>query len=201
MSGIDFSDNIKSFVKHCLIKEPDKRSSATALLQHKFFKACVTEDVQARLINLISLKIANDDHRAGYKPRFRISGKLDNGKENLEAPIEWEFTNTLIQQQKTTPRLPLLEEVGEFIDDSSSNYPSNVLEQNNMTSLKLISTKQHVTSRKCELLFNCLHMVQLRGKDEYTRCQVEKFIDSVCDFEKKNPGFCNAIVEELEKHI
>ena len=55
--------------------------------------------MQARLINLISLKIANDDHRAGYKPRFRISGKLDNGKENLEAPIEWEFTNTLIQQQ------------------------------------------------------------------------------------------------------
>ncbi|KGQ95629.1 sporulation-specific protein 1 [Candida albicans P94015] len=201
LSGIDFSDNIKSFVKHCLIKEPDKRSSATALLRHKFFKACVTEDVQARLINLISLKIANDDHRAGYKPRFRISGKLDNGKENLEAPIEWEFTNTLIQQQKTTPRSPLLEEVDEFIDDSSSNYPSNVLEQNNMTSLKLISTKQHVTSRKCELLFNCLHMVQLRGKDEYTRCQVEKFIDSVCDFEEKNPGFCNAIVEELEKHI
>ena len=107
----------------------------------------------------------------------------------------------MIQQQKTTPRLPLLEEVDEFIDDSSSNYPSNVLEQNNMTSLKLISTKQHVTSRKCELLFNCLHMVQLRGKDEYTRCQVEKFIDSVCDFEEKNPGFCNAIVEELEKHI
>ena len=58
-----------------------------------------------------------------------------------------------------------------------------------MTSLKLISTKQHVTSRKCELLFNCLHMVQLRGKDEYTRCQVEKFIDSVCDFEEKNLDF------------
>lgn len=234
--GVDCSSLIKDFVKYCLIKDPKQRPGANFLLHHHFLTrnnannnihSNSPDNAKNKLVRLISKKMAHDSHKPGYKPRFGLaSSKLDKDKENVETSIEWEFNETLIQNDaklilSSTP-------VAVVSSSTSSSSAASATSRNRRRSIieareqgmqrsasggsgsSYYKTNESYTGgngsfissyySKAELLFSCLHRVHLRARGESTKLGVEQFINDVYKFEKENPGFCTAIVEEIMKH-
>ena len=59
-----FSSEFSDFISRCLIKNPEERQSATALLQHKYIKSAKNVSVLKELITTAS-KILEDDDGSG----------------------------------------------------------------------------------------------------------------------------------------
>ncbi len=59
-----FSNEFNDFISRCLIKNPEERLSATALLQHKYIKGAKNVSVLKDLIQTAS-KILEDDDGSG----------------------------------------------------------------------------------------------------------------------------------------
>ncbi|RCK60428.1 Sporulation-specific protein 1 [Candida viswanathii] len=227
--GYDCSSLIKDFVKYCLIKDPKQRPCANFLLHHHFLtrnngnNTAWNDNARTKLMRLIAKKMVHDNHKPGYKPRFGIANsRLDKDKENVETPIEWEFNETLIQQDakvavssskasaSSTSSSPSTassrdkKNGGETRSVSGSSYygtnaaaGTGVAGAHNGDNISLISSY----NSKGELLFSCLERVHLRARDQSTKLGVEEFINNVHKFEKENPGFCTAVIEEVMKYI
>lgn len=212
--GFDCSNLIKDFVKYCLIKDPKQRPGANSLLHHHFLtknNANINihtnspDNAKNKLIRLIAKKILNDTHKPGYKPRFGLtSSKSDKDKENVECSIEWEFNESLIQKdgnvklsstESPIKKHSMIEAKDENSIAGSSYYQTNA--PNPTDTGSIISSY----CSKGELLFCCLQRVHLRARGESTKLGVEQFIQDVYKFEKENPGFCTAVVEEIMKHV
>lgn len=212
--GFDCSNLIQDFVKYCLIKDPKQRPGANSLLHHHFLTrnsaninihSSSPDNAKNKLIRLIAKKILNDTHKPGYKPRFGLtSSKSDKDKENVESSIEWEFNESLIQKDvnvklssTSSPikKHNIIEAKDENSVVGSSYYQTNAPHPTDTGSI--ISSY----CSKGELLFCCLQRVHLRARGESTKLGVEQFIQDVYKFEKENPGFCTAVVEEIMKHV
>ncbi|EMG46807.1 SPS1 Sporulation-specific protein 1 [Candida maltosa Xu316] len=197
LSGVDFSEDIKDFVRYCLVKDPAKRQSANKLLYHHFLsKSFNNEATRNKLIRYITQKIKSDKQKNGYKPRYKIiNDGLNKDKENSETPIEWEFNDTLTQKETIMEPSPLFKHEKLLEESIISSYYDD--------GTRLVSSDDSMIldNRKEGILIHCLQLVQMRGKDEHTRIEVEKFMEILLQFERENPGLCRAIVEEIEKII
>lgn len=87
LTGSNYSNYLKEFVRFCLIKNPLHRPSASILLKTKFIRQC------RRHVNLVSLIEQKDkwmhSHRPNSKkPRYHIDDKLYT---KSEASFKWNF--------------------------------------------------------------------------------------------------------------
>lgn len=90
--GKQHSDNIKDFVKYCLIKSPRQRPSASTLLHHQFITSC---PLNVGIIELINTKKGRDESaplKRGKKPK-----KIDKA-----LTIHWQFTSTFHEKEQST---------------------------------------------------------------------------------------------------
>ncbi|CAK9438629.1 uncharacterized protein LODBEIA_P28530 [Lodderomyces beijingensis] len=220
LKGSQYGENIKDFVKYCLIMEPEKRPSCATLLRHYFITKQSNASVQQELIELIASKNAYFSTKVYSKPRHRLdcnridSAAADEGSEYASSayPLEWEFTPTT---KKGDYQSPISEQV-ELRTDKENVEPRT--ESHNASDLKMQAPmEQHKLAKpqpelvdvqsavrndnKSTLLFHCLEKVLQRGRDEETRKGVEHLIDVIYICEQNHPGLCNALVQELERAL
>jgi len=103
LTGPNYSEYIKEFVRFCLIKNASNRPSASILLKTKFIRQC------RRHVNLISLIEQKDkwfqSHRPNAKrPRYDINNKLYT---KSEASFKWNFSNSTAHRGGNKVRLNL----------------------------------------------------------------------------------------------
>ncbi|KAI3403885.2 hypothetical protein KGF56_003315 [Candida oxycetoniae] len=222
LKGSQYSENIKDFVKYCLIMEADKRPSCSTLLRHYFITKQTHPDVQAELVELIASKNAYFNTKVYSKPRRKLNcDEIDSVKDTSEKsaaypssvyPIEWEFTPTMGKQRCESGDISPISESLET-DEGGGNKENRELnhktinnipnsEMGKRTPLELIDLHAVVkTDNKSTILFHCLEKVLRRGRDNETKKGVENLIDMIYDCEQKHPGLCHALVEEIERAI
>lgn len=88
LTGIDYSENIKDFVKYCLVKNPVKRPSSEALLHHKF----VTN--VRRHMDLGQLIKQKDAWYQQHKIVKRPNNNLNFDETDNFQMIQWNFSTT-----------------------------------------------------------------------------------------------------------
>lgn len=89
LNGVNFSENIKDFVKYCLVKDPTKRPSANTLLRHHFITAMrSSHTVKNKLISMIKQKniVLGEKNKLLRKPRFCLEGEI------VEEVHNWDFS-------------------------------------------------------------------------------------------------------------
>lgn len=89
LTGSNYSEHIKEFVKLCLLKNPQSRPSATALLKTKFIKIWRKSTPLVPLIQAKDEWIAENKPRS-KRPRYNLSNKLYS---QSPATLKWNFTD------------------------------------------------------------------------------------------------------------
>ncbi|CCE86030.1 Piso0_005674 [Millerozyma farinosa CBS 7064] len=105
LTGLDFSENIKDFVRYCLIKDPKKRPSSSTLLHHKFVKNI------KRNVNILRLIEEKDEwfskhQKYAKKPKYPLKPDVEKN-DDMNSLIKWEFNtrnsfNTRIFEMEQT---------------------------------------------------------------------------------------------------
>lgn len=109
LEGNHYSDNIKDFVRYCLIKSPRQRPNASTLLHHQFITTCPSD---VRITDLIMAKKQREEtmpKKNRHKPR-----KIDKG-----LTIHWQFTSTF--REKDNSLILALSKYGGIVYDALSN--------------------------------------------------------------------------------
>lgn len=107
--GKQYSDNIKDFVKYCLIKSPRQRPNASTLLHHHFISSC---PLNVGIIELLNTKKERDE--AAPPKKGRKSKKINKG-----LTIHWQFTSTFHEKEHST--VMALSKYGGVVYDALSN--------------------------------------------------------------------------------
>lgn len=107
--GKHYSDNIKDFVRYCLIKSPRQRPNASTLLHHQFISSCPPN---VGIIDLINAKKERD--AAAPAKKSRRSKKIDKA-----LTIHWQFTSTFREKEKSA--ITSLSKYGGVVSDALSN--------------------------------------------------------------------------------
>ncbi|KAM9917993.1 hypothetical protein OXX59_008970 [Metschnikowia pulcherrima] len=87
LEGSHFSDDMKDFVRYCLIKSAKQRPSASSLLHHRFISTCPGDVDIAELLIKKQVKEANS--------RKKKAKSAQQAKAEKNASIHWNFTSTL----------------------------------------------------------------------------------------------------------
>lgn len=101
LTGVDFSENIKDFVRYCLIKDPKKRPSSSTLLHHKFLKNI------KRNVNLFKLleeknKWFERNNKNTKKPKYPLNAS-SNCLTEYDPLIKWDFNTKKSYPSKSSP--------------------------------------------------------------------------------------------------
>lgn len=119
LTGIGYSENIKDFVKYCLIKDPTKRPSSELLLHHKFVKSV------RRHVNLIQLIQEKDVWYSKHKVQRTPKNNLNFEDTSNFQRIQWNFTTR--SERKFTPMEQTL--MSNFSAYENLEDKENVLQQ------------------------------------------------------------------------
>ncbi|CAH6722533.1 sporulation-specific protein 1 [[Candida] jaroonii] len=203
LTGIQFSENIKDFVKYCLIKDPTKRPSSSSLLHHKY----VTNI--KRHVNLIQLIEQKDKWYKKYhitkKPKHEL-----NFEESTSEKVHWNFDSTrklspmqqtLIEDLNNLHRPYQSHKVDEEMDADSNSSSSNSINNSAVTptSKTPISSPLPNNVNYNEVFKYCLERVKLRAKSVETRITVNNLMNNIHQYELDQPGLSEAIIEEILK--
>ncbi|KAK6456308.1 Serine/threonine protein kinase [Scheffersomyces xylosifermentans] len=205
--GINYSDNIKDFVKYCLIKDPKARPRAKDLLHHQFISRVNHhgDTVQNMLIRLISDRNTASEIRGKFrKPRHKLINTVNFSKKG-ENEIKWDFNSV---RDGPIDRITVgATSKGKSKANSNVRPSPQLPESSPLNSALLPSSPETVpspqesassnVSRKGEVLFYCIEQVYHRSKTESAKRTVETLLSSLLEFENEQPGLCEAIVEEL----
>jgi len=167
LTGKEYGDNIKDFVKYCLIKDPSKRPTARRLLHHQFITDMKYNGAaRMKLVKLITTKnLKTQNGQLSKIPRHKITS------DTFKREIEWDFNTFKTVHSGVTQNC-----------SSGSDVPKATQELTNS-----------------EMLFYCLQLVYNRGLTEETRSNVQSLINILLEYESRQPGLCEAIVEEMEQ--
>lgn len=100
LTGANFSENIKDFVKYCLIKDPKQRPNSASLLHHKFVRN-VKKNVN--LLKLIEEKRAwYAKNKKTKKPRYSLHPNNEENHNNRPV-VKWEFSRRSILPHTSSP--------------------------------------------------------------------------------------------------
>ncbi|CUM68434.1 uncharacterized protein PRCAT00006157001 [Priceomyces carsonii] len=116
LTGYDFSENIKDFVKYCLLKDPRKRPSSAKLLHHRFITSVKSSINLAKIISQKNewFELHN---KASKKPRHDIFSKPD--KTNS---IKWDFNTfkSFHSSKMQQTLVNLYKDVSPYFDENSN---------------------------------------------------------------------------------
>ncbi|RLV94367.1 Sporulation-specific protein 1 [Spathaspora sp. JA1] len=200
LQGCSFSDNIKDFVKYCLVKDPLKRPSANKLLLHYFINRA--QNVRERLINLINLKNFHMESKA-KKPRHKLS-PIDGHTYTLKNPISWKFeteksfnplkkVDYLSDEEEIQPLCPKKKPKVQLEEEHQQQKEDRAKEKEIEQ-----SSGRRLSKDKACVLFLCLERVYQRGKNEFSKQAVEELVHTLQHYEQEIPGLCHTIVDEFE---
>jgi sporulation-specific protein 1 len=178
--GAAFGDNIKDFVKYCLIKDPKRRPAAKTLLHHLFVSK-PSRKIQDKLAQFILERKQIVLSKVSKKARHNISESPSENK------MEWDFkTFKMLYQETNNSKIAIKSskssESLEPLEHFNDNLPSG--------SPEMIITKAHI-------LFYSLEQVYHRGRNHSTKVTVQKLINNLLEYEQEQPGLCEAIVDEI----
>ena len=122
LEGSHFLDDMKDFVRYCLIKSAKQRPSALLLLHHRFISTCPGDVDIAELLIKKQVKEAN--------LRKKKAKLAQQAKAEKNASIHWNFTSTLLgitgppepsqPEFVALPKPQTLSVYGDFIHESLS---------------------------------------------------------------------------------
>lgn len=227
LTGVDFSENIKDFVRYCLIKDPKKRPSSSTLLHHKFLKNI------KRNVNLFKLleeknKWSEKHHRNGKKPKYPL--RVDYGDlPEYDPLIKWDFNTKKSYHTKSSPmeqtllinnESPLLNMISlpphsqcyELamptkltsplpplqVTYSSQVSPGSPQKPQESPDRKLENTSHPVPIKFLDdVVLYSLQRLHVRAKASSTKVTIDKLMQNFIDYESLQPGLSEAFVEEI----
>ncbi|EGV61431.1 putative protein serine/threonine kinase [Yamadazyma tenuis] len=208
LTGINFSENIKNFVKYCLVKDPKNRPSANTLLHHRFITGV------RRHVNIIQLIKEKDEWMKTSKRKVRRPrNELQLDETTTSQMINWNFDSTRIGapsivSRKVSPMaLDSLELSFDIPFKSSSELSSpetplssGQIQNDHLPSDQLSpnsSPQPAYTYTSC--FFYCMKRVEERANLPSTKRAVGELIKDLVLYENDQPGICYAIFEEILK--
>lgn len=188
LTGLQFSENIKDFVKYCLVKDPTKRPSSSLLLHHRFVSNI------KRHVNLVQLIQQKDKwfkkHHITKKPKHELKFDETNSQQ-----LMWNFDSTrkVSPMQQTLISIKGEESDVSSLDSMNSNSAANPSVKTPISS-PLVSNVNYN-----EVFKYCLERVKARAKSPDTRKTVDNLMTNIRLYEIDQPGLCEAIIEEILK--
>ncbi|KAK6463196.1 hypothetical protein DFJ63DRAFT_322508 [Scheffersomyces coipomensis] len=140
LDGSGYSENLKDFVKYCLIKDPSKRPNASTLLKHHFITKCVRYRTYAQttLARVVAEKnryllqkgklVKKAKHSWGSGDQNNNNANDLNNKVSGGTNIEWQFHTVIkpIQRDLSTNSCTMEQTLLQTISQSP-NLPHNEL--------------------------------------------------------------------------
>ncbi|KAG2732254.1 hypothetical protein G9P44_004671 [Scheffersomyces stipitis] len=212
--GINFSDNIKDFVKYCLIKDPKARPRAKDLLHHQFVSRLTgrNSSVKAMLVKMIRDKNMQSLATGKVKkPKYPLERFVDSdSEEQSSAKVQWDFEtfkSEFLRRRSSTTNKEVYKRYGDNYSSLqvSASSPLSPISPESAVVGKSTETKETSPSpvfpregvKPGQLLFYCVEQVYHRGRTEATQRTVEQLLVNLLEYEHELPGLCEAIVEEL----
>lgn len=212
LEGLDYSDNIKDFVKYCLIKKPKKRPNANMLLCHKF----ITSIKRLKSSCIIPYILAKDqwikDNKITKTPRNAINLSDDNTTQEFQ----WNFDSTrkvspmqqtLVEYQKYfTNTKPIAQEQDVIVENPWDEYFAKIAENQQhlidapaeKSSTVIAPDSSNITDYQ-SLFILCLQRVKERGQSSTTKSAIDNLIEVFKAFELNQPGLCETLFEEISR--
>lgn len=225
LTGVDFSENIKDFVRYCLIKDPKKRPSSSTLLHHKFLKNI------KRNVNLVKLleeknKWSEKHNKNSKKPKYPL--KLDeNDILDYDPLIKWDFNTKKSFHTKSSPMeqtllisnespllnmisLPpqsLLYQLSQPLKASLRLSPSQVTYSSQVSPGSPLKPHDSPDRRSTvnpapirfldDVILYSLQRLHVRAKAQTTKATIDNLMQNFIDYEYSQPGLSEAFVEEI----
>ncbi|GEQ67361.1 hypothetical protein JCM33374_g1025 [Metschnikowia sp. JCM 33374] len=167
LEGSQFSEDMKDFVRYCLIKSAKQRPSASSLLHHRYISTC-PNDVD--IPDLLAKK-----HAKETSSKKKKSKQPQPVKSEKNPSIDWNFTSTI--------------SVPKHRDTSSQAH--HVSQQQHQ------HQQQQQQSVYGDFIHESLSKVMARAKTKVARHCVENLRDEFAKAESNNVGLCHAFIEEL----
>lgn len=234
LTGVGYSENIKDFVRYCLIKDPRKRPSSSTLLHHRFIRNIRRNVNLLRLIEEKNRWVQLNQDRLRKKPKYPLHIDADESTDN-EMLIKWDFSTKISYPTKDSPmEQTLLMDTRHNaqailrIDTGSPESPvRSILSQapvctstptspaspiKHLTQIEhsespevsqelysFMLAKQNSLSFKFldDVILYALRRLQLRAKAPSTRNTIDRLMKIFIDYERAQPGLCEAFVEEI----
>lgn len=219
-----YSSAAKRFIASCLVKNPNNRPSAVALLESDFICGIQCVDLKND-IEILNKRKSKDDYRR--TPKFPLCDRIYDG---TESSVRWDFSLSSTSDAKTaifaseeinittgTPKSPLSSNINSPYQSqdqvitpvTNATSPSfrNPNKRYDMGSpmdveypklqdmkLKNFDYLKHVIS----YTFNRMYE---RAHDDETRMYVNEMLDRFASTESKIPGFSEVFVEEISLRL
>ena len=84
-----FSNEFSDFISRCLVKNPEERPSATALLQHKFIKSAKNVSTLKELVQYAQKLVEEEEEDSGSDVSLQCCLCLMNDSCALHFPFAW----------------------------------------------------------------------------------------------------------------
>ena len=211
LQGVDFSENIKDFVKYCLIKDPKRRPSCLTLLHHRFITHI------KRHVNLIRLIDEKNKWQLTNKRTRTPRTELNFEQDSPSLIVKWNFTGLMYPMQQTLVKSALGENENAINGgDSSPLYVSPGDQPGDQSPYDQPPYDQPPYQSPSDqppislgdqsplhyphnILISCLQKVKQRAKLQTTVQTVQELISTISHYEQQQPGLSAAILEEILK--
>lgn len=225
LTGVDFSENIKDFIKYCLIKDPTKRPSSSTLLHHRFIT-----NIKRHISLLPLIEQKNIWYEKNHLVRRPKNDLRFDDSTNYQQ-IQWDF-DSIRRSQRIQTRNPspmqqtLLRHQGigliELQGNSSNQVQisagtsavaetSHTAATTDITTTTGIDTDSGAVGSSAtpithpmeynyhDIYLYCLQRVKLRAKTASTKKAVEDLMSYINECEYQQPGLSEALLEEILK--
>lgn len=187
LTGIDFSENIKDFVKYCLIKDPNKRPSSSTLLHHRFIT-----NIKRHVSILPLIEQKNVWYKKNHLVR-RPKNDLNFEESTNYQQIQWDFNSVRRSERISSRRISpmqqtLIKQEKMEADCENGNLPGGPSEPQTPAQYNY-----H------DIYIYCLQRVKLRAKTDITKQAVEELMSYINECEYQQPGLSEALLEEILK--
>lgn len=246
--GNQYSDNLKDFIRYCLIKDPRKRPNSKKLLHHHFITSQRHQNsTKNNLIKIIYQKNCDNikKNKANRIPRHFLNQPKENQNQ-----INWNFQTflpnsklyarevmeinfgdsylipspnspTLISHSKSickdliidsnTPKTitstqmlsPVSNKSVQMQNENEQNEHENENQQNENEKTEQQSEKHQQNDQlqcisRSKAIFYCLQSIYNRSNNCEIKSTIYSLYNFFQEFEKKHPGLCEALVDEME---
>lgn len=197
LTGPEYSENVKDFLKYCLIKDPQLRPSSSTLLHHKFVTSVKK---YTSLVPLIEKK--NEwfkSKQVSKKPRPKSSFS-----EFQPVDINWDFSSAKINSTVNNSfrgSIPMQQTLLHHKDPGSGVNEENS-PHSEFSNPPISGSPETPNSGEYgynDVLLYCLQRVKQRAKAQVTQNTVQDLINRMHQYEQDQPGISEAIVEEILK--
>ncbi|KAK6198009.1 kinase-like domain-containing protein [Scheffersomyces amazonensis] len=198
LEGVQYSDNIKDFVRYCLIKEPSFRPSASILLKHHFITRGRRNAASAQNQLFLMISKKNDYLRRHGKLERTPNHLIYEEEQNSLATnaVEWNF--------QTMTGLPAYSDLGPQVLNKTPKVIVRELPKKNIDPMVRtdhvqvqVQSSSPIQINGQEVLFGCLENLYRRAMTEGAKSDIASLMSDFHRYETQQPGLCDALVEEF----